>query len=178
MLLVIIVSSCSDWDDEPSVKLDDATGEVSYFDDRAPRAWSPRGPFASSPTPATRDQRLVPPHTPFDPQPVLAMWDENVRTDIKCYHCGLLFHWTSEAIAHWSSARHLQMIDFLNGEPMMYCVVCNWLPDMPNLHLLGSRHRKNLRRLSRIAQHADMQVRRVHRFANGRMYAMLLNPYD
>ena len=120
----------------------------------------------------------MPPYTPFDPQPVLAMWDENVRTDIKCYHCGLLFHWTSEAIAHWSSARHLQMIDFLNGEPMMYCVVCNWLPDMPNLHLTGSRHRKNLRRLSRIAQHADMQVRRVHRFANGRMYAMLLNPYE
>ena len=157
------------------MKLNDATEEVCYFDDRAPRVRSPRAP---SPPPATRVNMAMPPYTPFDPQPVLAMWDENVRTDIKCYHCGLLFHWTSEAIAHWSSARHLQMIDFLNGEPMMYCVVCNWLPDMPNLHLMGSRHRKNLRRLSRIAQHADMQVRRVHRFANGRMYAMLLNPYD
>jgi Zn ribbon nucleic-acid-binding protein len=65
------------------------------------------------------------PVPPFNTQPVLAMWDEDIRVDIKCLHCSILFHWTSQAIQHWSSERHLQMIDFLNGEPMMYCVVCN-----------------------------------------------------
>ena len=167
------------------MRLDDSTEEIRYFDDRAPRE-SPdpvllalRGPAPTLP-PALRPDPivLVPQYIPFNPQPALVMWDENVRVDIKCYHCCLLFHWTSEAINHWNSARHLQMVDFLNGEPMMYCIVCNWLPDMPHLHLMGSRHLKNLRRVGRIAQHTDMQVRRVHLLADGRRYALLVNPYE
>ena len=120
------------------------------------------------------DMPMVPLTVPFDTQPVLVMWDENIRMELKCYQCCLLFHWTSEAINHWNSERHLQMVEFLNGEPMMFCVVCNWLPDMPHRHLQGARHLKGLRRLGRIAQYTDMQVRRVHLFADGRKYAMFL----
>ena len=173
-------------DDTEEANYFDALDNVPhYYNDRAPSAspapilLAPRGPLVSSAPVLHMDSSLMVPRLPpFDHQPTLVMWDEDVRVDIKCLHCCLLFHWTSEAINHWNSARHLQMVDFLNGEPMMYCVVCNWLPDMPNLHLMGSRHLKNLRRVGRIAQHTDMQVRRVHLLADGRKYALLVNPYD
>lgn len=154
--------------------------ELSFFDHSplgmpGPAVLTPCGP---APPSQIAPSMLVPPYPSFNSQPTLVMWDEDVREEIKCYHCSLVFHWTSEALAHWSSARHLQMVDFLNGEPMVYCVVCNWLPDMPNQHLGGSRHMKNLRRLGRIANHADMQLRQVRLFADGRRYAKLINPYE
>ena len=155
--------------------LNDTTEEVSYYDDRA--AAVRELAHSHPPLPAPNIPRMLS-MPPFNTQPVLAMWDEDIRVDIKCLHCSILFHWTSHAIQHWSSERHLQMIEFLNGEPMMYCVVCNWLPDMPHQHLQGSRHLKGLRKLGRIAHHADMQIRRVRLFDDGRKYAVLIAPFE
>ena len=157
--------------------LNDTTEEMSYHDVEL-RAMSESAHFHTIfPLPALNTPRALP-VPPFNPQPVLVMWDEDIRVDIKCLHCSILFHWTSHAIQHWSSERHLQMVEFLNGEPMMYCVVCNWLPDMPHQHLQGQRHMKALRKLGRIAHHADMQIRRVLLFDDGRKYAVLVAPFE
>ena len=157
--------------------LNDTTEEMSYHDVEL-RTMSESAHFHSIfPLPALHTPRALP-VPPFNTQPVLAMWDEDIRVDIKCLHCSILFHWTSHAIQHWNSERHLQMVDFLNGEPMMYCVVCNWLPDMPHQHLQGSRHQKALRKLGRIAHHADMQIRCVRTFDDGRKYAVLISPFE
>ena len=93
-------------DDTEEANYFDALDNVPhYYNDRAPSAspapilLAPRGPLVSSAPALHMDSSLMVPRLPpFDHQPTLVMWDENVRVDIKCLHCCLLFHWTSEAV--------------------------------------------------------------------------------
>ena len=77
--------------------LNDTTEEMSYHDVEL-RAMSESAHFHTIfPLPALNTPRALP-VPPFNPQPVLVMWDEDIRVDIKCLHCSILFHWTSHAI--------------------------------------------------------------------------------
>jgi hypothetical protein len=109
----------------------------------------------------------------FDADPVLVMMDERRRQQIYCFHCSILFHWTTEALAHWSSARHARMLAFLHGDPMIYCVVCKLIPDMPHLHEDAPRHQRNLRRLGRAALPTDVRPRYVIVGSDGRRRALI-----
>ena len=110
----------------------------------------------------------------FDEDPVLVMLDQHTRAEVHCYHCSIKFHWTTDAIQHWSSPRHTLMMAFLHGEPMVYCVLCNILPEMPHRHLDGKRHARALRRSGRGPLPSDVQVRRVYIGADGRRRALLV----
>ena len=110
----------------------------------------------------------------FDEDPVLVMQDQHARVEIHCLHCSIKFHWTTDAIQHWSSPRHALMMAFLHGEPMVYCVLCNLLPEMPHRHLDGKRHARALRRSGRGPLPSDVQVRRVYIGADGRRRALLV----
>ena len=110
----------------------------------------------------------------FDEDPVLVMQDQHARVEIHCLHCSIKFHWSTDAIQHWSSPRHALMMAFLHGEPMVYCVPCNMLPEMPHRHTEGKRHAKALRRIGRNPLPSDVQVRRVYIGADGRRRALLV----
>lgn len=112
----------------------------------------------------------------FDLDPTLVMMDENLRQEIYCLHCSILFHWTHEAINHWNSARHIQMLNFLWGKPMIYCVVCNTIPEVPGEHIvsLSQRHQKNLQRLGRPGRPTDMCLRQVVVCLDGRRRAVIV----
>ena len=179
MLSLLSDNAWPSFDDDRIITMDDDDVIVPYyFDDRAYRSEEKEvidlsvdvddPPFAHPP--------FVPAPAPFDQNPVLVMRDDDVREERWCDECTILFHYRSELHRHVRSERHAQMVSFLGGEPMMYCVVCNWLPDMPHLHLEGSRHAKGLRRLARSAIPTDMEIREVLIGADGRRYAVLLPP--
>jgi hypothetical protein len=66
------------------------------------------------------------------------------------------------------------MMDFLNGEPMYWCAVCNLLPEMPCRHYHSRSHRREVSYLRRHPHGSDLALRQVVMGANNRRVAILL----
>ena len=112
----------------------------------------------------------------FDLQPEYVMRDAEARGVFWCDYCTLSFPYRSQLHQHHRGARHDQMLEFLNGEPMYYCIVCNVLPHMPFLHRDGRRHRRNVNLLGRFRQETDVALRQVIVGSDQRRVAILLPP--
>ena len=105
---------------------------------------------------------------PFDARPLFVMLDDDERGEYWCHHCRVWFHYKRQLHQHLLSQRHAVMLRYLNGEPMYHCLDCNWLPDMPHLHLAGARHRRAIRFRFPDAREPDLYLRQVLIDGNGR----------
>jgi hypothetical protein len=110
----------------------------------------------------------------FDPDPEFVMMDEEARGCFWCDHCSMHFSFRSVLHEHLRTTRHRDMINFLNGEPMIFCVVCKTLPEMPCRHESSRSHRRKVMLLGRYPREADVALRQVVMGANRRKMAILL----
>ena len=110
----------------------------------------------------------------FDPDPEFVMMDEDARGMFWCDHCSLHFTFRSVLHDHLRTTRHDEMIDFLNGEPRIFCVVCKTLPEMPCHHESTNSHLRKVRRLGRSPRDTDVALRQVVMGADHRRVAILL----
>ena len=89
----------------------------------------------------------------------------------ECVLCCLHWRQRHHAIEHFLGTVHHRRLAFLNGQPMVYCLVCNILPEVASTHLLGDEHRDLLAALCRYGQSSDCTTRRVYTSADGRLRA-------
>ena len=110
----------------------------------------------------------------FDPEPEFVMRDDEARGEFWCDHCSLHFTFRSVLHDHLRTTRHDEMLDFLNGEPRYFCVVCKTLPEMPHHHESTKSHRRKVCRLGRGPRDADVALRQVVMGPDHRRVAILL----
>ena len=167
----------SDDDVEPPAleEADDANDGMDESDPPDSPSFSP-----SSPVYLRRD--------PPGPHVLLPCWhyercaegDENIsviddRRGHGSYECVLCcLHWRQRhhAIEHFLGAVHHRRLAFLRGLPMVYCLVCNVLPEIASAHELGDEHRDHLAALRRYGYSSDCTTRRVYVGADGRFRAL------
>jgi hypothetical protein len=101
------------------------------------------------------DEVPVPPVAPavalFDESPAIVMIQslhQHPRQELWCLHCDVRFHYVSEAITHYETARHLRTVAFMMGQPQFYCVICARVPARPYAHEVGPRHIRRRARLN------------------------------
>jgi len=104
------------------------------------------------------------------------------RRGLGAYECVLCcLHWRQRhhALAHFLGSVHHRRLAFLRGQPMVYCVVCNTLPEVYELHMRSDEHRDHLAALSRYGYSSDCTTRRVITCIDGRLRALrVLVPRD
>ena len=89
----------------------------------------------------------------------------------ECLECCLHWRHRHHALAHFRSDEHKRRQDFLGGDPMIYCMVCNRLPVWKDLHESSREHTHHLAALGRAALPTDCALRQVYKFADGRLRA-------
>ena len=97
------------------------------------------------------------------------------RRGLGAYECVLCcLHWRQRhhAIAHFLGSVHHRRLAFLQGQTMVYCVVCNTLPEVYDLHMRSDEHRDHLAALRRYGYSSDCTTRRVITCIDGRLRAL------
>ena len=97
------------------------------------------------------------------------------RRGLGAYECVLCcLHWRQRhhAIAHFLGSVHHRRLAFLRGQTMVYCVVCNTLPEVYDLHMRSDEHRDHLAALRRYGYSSDCTTRRVITCIDGRLRAL------
>jgi hypothetical protein len=101
------------------------------------------------------------------------MDDRTGTGDFECAECGLRWGYRHLLVAHLRSPEHRRRVDFMEGELMLYCMICNRLPLVSaELHALCSEHTTGLAALARGPLVTDCTVRRVVVCSDGRRRAV------